>query len=156
MSSFHVVCAAALIAFAWADPGHAQPAPGAVPVVKPATPLVCVDCGTITRIREVQQPVPPQRQALPGRAPGTTSGGLGSDNRTVPLFSVGREGFERSPPPPVTRSQWEVTVRFDNGAYGLVVEPTEPSFRVGNRVKLVDDRLEELPAKPGEVPPPKS
>ncbi len=154
MSPFRIFAAAALAALVWAGLAQAQQPPVAAPAVRPLT--VCDDCGTITRIREVSQPVPPERRTRPPNAPGTTTSGLASGAQPVPMFSLSREGFERSPPPPVTRSQWEVTVRFDNGAYGLVVEQAEPSFRVGNRVKLVDDRLEELPAKPGEVPPPKS
>jgi len=133
-----------------AGPASAQPT-APVPVIRtaPAAP-VCADCGTITRIREISQPVPPQRNAFPQTAPGTTAGGLGSDNRTTTLFSLDREGFHRPARPPVTRSQWEVTVRFDNGAYGLVVEPSEPANRVGDRVQVVDDRLEPLPVPPGE------
>jgi hypothetical protein len=31
-----------------------------------------------------------------------------------------------------------------------VVEPAEPANRVGDRVQVVDDRLEPLPVPPGE------
>jgi outer membrane lipoprotein SlyB len=40
---------------------------------------------------------------------------------------------------------YEVTVRFDDGRYGLVEMSDASGFRVGDRVRVVDNQLQLLP-----------
>jgi outer membrane lipoprotein SlyB len=40
---------------------------------------------------------------------------------------------------------YEVTLRYDDGRFGLVELPDASRFRVGDRVRVVDNQLELLP-----------
>lgn len=121
-----------------------SPAFGADPAPAGNKP-VCADCGEIAHIRQVQRPAAPERKPIPDITASPRTGGMGSSVQTVPLFSMSREGVSRVERPPLYVPNWEITVRFDNGAFGVVTQETEPDWKVGDRVKLIDNILEALP-----------
>jgi hypothetical protein len=106
----------------------------------------CEQCGKVYSIRRVEKPVAPEREAMPNAGP-ASAGGLGNQTQAVPLLSLGKGGVQRVPREPETRSVWELTVRYDNGEFGLVTLDSQPGFAVGDRVRRVDNTF--VPIRPG-------
>ena len=128
-------------------------APGAraadeAPGVKPRIVILCPECGMVYNIRRIEKPVAPERNLLPSLASAPHAGGTGNETRAVPLFSIGAGGPQRVQREPVTRSVWEVTVRYDNGQFGFVTNEMEPELKVGDRVRHVENTLELLDPPP--------
>ena len=110
--------------------------------------VLCEDCGVIHNIRRLERPVAPERRLLPDVAYGSREGATGKPTQTVPLFVIEQDSGPRwVKPDPITRSTWEITVRYDNGSFGFVTVDAEPDFVVGDRVRLVENVLE--PIGPG-------
>ncbi|MDB5812637.1 MAG: hypothetical protein JWN94_4759 [Betaproteobacteria bacterium] len=110
------------------------------PASKPRVVILCPECGMVYNIRRIEKPVAPERNLLPNLAQGTNN-----ETRAVPLFSIGAGGPQRVQREPATRSTWETTVRYDNGQFGFVIHEMEPDFKVGDRVRHVENTLEVLP-----------
>ena len=107
-------------------------APGAraadeAPAAKPRVVILCPECGMVYNIRRIEKPVAPERNLLPSLASAPHAGGTGNETRAVPLFSIGAGGPQRVQREPVTRSVWEVTVRYDNGTRAQGRRPRAPS-----------------------------
>ena len=117
-----------------------EPAP-----TQPRQVILCPECGMVYNIRRIDKPVAPERETLPSITSSSQVGGMGSETHPVPLFSLGRSGAQRVQREPVTRSVWEVTVRYDNGQFGFVTRNSEPDFEVGDRVRLIENALELIP-----------
>jgi hypothetical protein len=115
------------------------------PAVKPRVVILCPECGIVSNIRRIEKPVAPERNLLPGIASSSHAGGTGNETRAVPLFSFGASGAQRAPREPTTRLAWEVTVRYDNGQFGFVTHDMEPDFKVGDRVRHIENTLESVP-----------
>jgi hypothetical protein len=98
----------------------------------------CEQCGTVYSIRRVEQAVAPERELMPNTG-ATTPGGSSHQTQAVPLISFGSGGARRVPREPVTRSVWEMTVRYDNGEFGFATLDSQPKFSVGDRVRRVDN-----------------
>ena len=118
----------------------------------PSAP-VCRDCGVIQDIRRLALPISPRVDPL-GRPPGQQ---LSYDRQgTTPMFSIGTDGFHRVEPyenKGMQKIVWEVTVRYDNGAFGVTRVDHEPELKVGERVRLIESGTENLlqklpPGKP--------
>ncbi len=126
-----------------------RPASGP-PAAAPAAP-VCRDCGVIQDIRRLALPISPRVDPL-GRQPDQPR----YDRQdTTPLFSIGSGGIQRVEPyenKAMTKTVWEVTVRYDNGAFGVTRVEQEPELKVGERVRLIESGSENLLQK---LPPPK-
>ena len=135
--------AAALCILCFAAP-PARAADGAV-ADKPRVVILCPECGMVYNIRRIDKPVAPERNLLPNSTSAAQSGGTGNDAQTVPLFSFGRGGPQRVPREPTTRSVWELTVRYDNGQFGFVTQDSEPDFKVGDRVRHIENTFEPIP-----------
>ena len=125
-------------------------APGAraadeAPAAKPRVVILCPECGMVYNIRRIEKPVAPERNLLPSLATAPHAGGTGNETRAVPLFSIGAGGPQRVQREPVSRSVWEVTVRYDNRQFGFVTNEMEPELKVGDRVRHVENTLEALP-----------
>jgi hypothetical protein len=112
----------------------------------PRQAIVCRDCGIVSNIRRVERAVAPERKLLPDLAATPREGVSGSATQAVPLFvfDAGR-GASFVRPQPVSRSSWEVTIRYDNGSFGFVTVDAEPEFAVGDRVRLGDNIIEPIP-----------
>ena len=113
-----------------------------VPSAARRAPQVCEGCGIVHNIRRLDKPVARERDKLPSITSSPSVGGMGSTVQTVPLLSIGKDGAHRVPPEPVTRTTWEVTVRYDDGSFGFVPLAAEPDLKVGDRVRHVENTLE--------------
>jgi hypothetical protein len=111
---------------------------------KPRVVILCPECGMVYNIRRIEKPVAPERNLLPNTTSAAQGGGIGNETQALPLFSFGRGGAQRVQREPVTRSVWEVTVRYDNGQFGFVTHDLEPELKVGDRVRHVENTLEPI------------
>ena len=140
------LAAAALAAMFLAAPAsHAADA--GVPE-KSSVMIRCSECGTVYTIRHIEKPLGPERDSSSATPPAPPSGGVGNETQAVPLVSFGQGGAQRVQRDPVTRSMWEMTVRYDNGQFGQVTQDSPPEFKVGDRVRRVDKSFEPI-AQPG-------
>lgn len=111
---------------------------------KPRIVVLCPECGMVFNVRRIDKPIAPERNLMPSIASSSQGGNLGHDTQAVPIFSIGRGGAQRVPREPVTRSVWEITVRYDNGQFGFVTNELEPDLKVGDRVRQIENTLEPL------------
>ena len=132
-------------AWVFASTALAADAPAAA---KPAQPVLCAGCGVVHNIRRIEKPIAPERRTLPSLTAPPQAGGMGSETQAVPLLSFGGGVPHRVQRQPTTRSEWEVTVRYDNGQFGFLTNDSEPEFRVGDRVRVVENMIE-LRGQPG-------
>ena len=130
------LAAAALVA-AFLPAPAALAADAALPE-KSSVMIRCAECGTVNNIRRIDKPVGPERDRSPNIASSPPAGGVGNETQAVPLLRFGESGAQRVQREPATRSVWEMTVRYDNGQYGLVTLDRQPEFSVGDRVRRVD------------------
>jgi hypothetical protein len=128
----------ACVAFCAGTGAHAADDPAA----KPRVVVLCPECGVVHNVRKIEKPVAPERNLLPNLA--SSGQATGNETRAVPLFSFGAKGPQRVQREPVTRSIWETTVRYDNGQFGFVTHDMEPEFKVGDRVRHVENTLEPI------------
>ena len=138
--------AAALLAMCLAAPA-AHAADDRVPE-RSSVMMRCAECGVVHNIRHIEKPVGPERDRSPNIASPPPAGGVGNETQAVPLVSFGQGGAQRVQRDPVTRSMWEMTVRYDNGQFGQVTQDSPPEFKVGDRVRRVDKYFEPI-AQPG-------
>jgi hypothetical protein len=138
--------AAALLALCLAEP-PALAADNAVPE-QSSVITRCSECGMVYNIRRVEKSVAPGRETSPNIPSSPPSGGIGSEGQPVPLLSFGQGGAKRVQREPSTYSVWEMTIRYDNGQFGLVTQDSQPEFKVGDRVRRVDNTFEAIP-QPG-------
>ena len=115
----------------------AQPAPGSV-----AGNKQCHECGVITGIRELQRERESARtltERLPPVGPVFifSFGGDAPDKH----FFVGAVGNQEMRDRLVEIS-YEVTVRFNDGRYGVVETRDGVDLRIGDPVKVVKNRIE--------------
>lgn len=119
----------------------ASPAPAAAPV--------CRECGTVTGIREIDQP----RKTGAGTATGAVLGGIlgyaigGHGNRTAGTV-IGAAGgavagnvYENQAS---ANKTFEIGVLFDDGNSSSFHMDSHPSWRQGSRVRLVNGALAPL------------
>lgn len=137
------LAAAALAAVCLAAPA-AHAADTAVPE-QSSVITRCSECGMVYNIRQVEKPVAPERGNLSNMASPPSAGGIGNETQAVPLISFGQGGAKRVPREPTTYSVWEMTIRYDNGQFGLVTQESQPEFKVGDRVRRVDNSFEPIP-----------
>jgi hypothetical protein len=111
---------------------------------KSSVMIRCSECGMVYNIRRIERPVAPGRDSSPDVTSSPSAGGVGNDTQAVPLFSFGHGGAQRVQREPVASSVWEMTVRYDNGEFGLVTQDSQPDFKVGDRVRRVDKTFEPI------------
>lgn len=109
---------------------------------KARQPVLCAGCGTVYNIRRIDKPIAPERKTLPNLTAPPQAGGMGTTTQAVPLFSLDRGGAHRVQRQPSVRSQWEITVRYENGQFGFLTYDSEPEFAVGARVRVVENVIE--------------
>lgn len=131
--------AAMIVAWMFASIAFAADEPAAA---KSRPPVLCAGCGVISNIRRIEKPIAPERKTLPSITAPPQAGGMGSETQAVPLLSLGRSGAHRVQRQPTARSEWEITVRYDNGQFGFLTHDSEPEFRVGDRVRVVENVIE--------------
>lgn len=131
-----------------AEDVSAQPKP------QTSASATCRDCGVVRSIREIRterkalrqdtyvssqqylQSRPFDQQPLVGPAISFSWGG-GSQTQTT-VGAVGSPEMQQR----FVEITYEMTVRFDDGRYGLIEQADPGDLRVGDRVRLVKGRLE--------------
>jgi outer membrane lipoprotein SlyB len=119
------------------------------PSAAPVAPPVCRECGTVTGIREIEQP----RKTGAGTAAGAVIGGVlgyaigGHNNRGVGT-AVGAAGGAVAGNVYENRASanktFEIGVRFDDGSSNIFHQDSHPSWHQGSRVRLVNGGLAPL------------
>jgi len=95
----------------------------------------CTTCGVVASLRT-------RSASSSGSAGGSNlganpamDGGPGGDLATVPIG----KGAGKPPKPAVIHV---ISVKYDNGSYGLVEQSDEPRLKMGQRVRVTDGRVE--------------
>lgn len=115
-----------------------------------AAPPACVDCGTVTGVREI-------RKAGQGTGLGAVAGGVlggvlgrsigGSNNRTAGTV-VGAAGGAVAGHMIEKQARdgqvFEIGVRFDDGSSRVFTQETHPSLNQGSRIRLLNGALTPL------------
>jgi outer membrane lipoprotein SlyB len=118
----------------------AQPAPQ--PAAKPGY------VGTVQAVREVDQKgehtlIGPAAGGIAGAVLGNQFGhGNGKKIMTVLGAAGGALAGREVEKQARGKKQWEIDVRLDSGAQQAVLSDVEPGFRPGDRVRVVDGRLQ--------------
>ena len=113
----------------------------------PPAPVICANCGVIASINAVEQ-------AGEGSGLGAIAGGVlggvlgnqvgGGSGKKVATIAGAAGGayaghqIEKSAKKTV---RYDINVRMDDGTSTVISQPTEPSYRVGDKVKLVNGVL---------------
>jgi len=150
-----LAAAAALAAFAWSLPAVAADAGQATPQAAP--PVTCPDCGVLRSVREVRterkgrvpdvyvtspqyQDARPFDKPLIGPAI-SLSWGAGSSTQPK-IGAVGSPEMQQR----LIDISYEITIRFDDGRFGLFDQDNADGLRPGDRVRVVKGRVERIPS----------
>ncbi len=119
--------------------------PGGVAVTR----VVCRECGVVENIREVEKKG--ESSGIAGAAVGGVVGGLlghqigkgrGKDVATVAGVVGGAVAGNQIEKRMASSKGYETSVRFDDGRLEVLSHEAAPSWRVGNRVRLVGGNLQ--------------
>jgi hypothetical protein len=149
----HLVTASCAV-WLWTSAALAAEDTSAQPNPQTSVAATCRDCGVVRSIKEIRterkssrqdtyvnsqqylQSRPFDQQPLVGPAI-SFSWGAGSPTQAT-VGAVGSPEMQQR----FVEIDYEITVRFDDGRYGLIEQPDPGDLRVGDRVKLVKGRLE--------------
>lgn len=131
----------------FADEPRLAQAPAQVEAPKPVEKLA--DLATVDAVREVKEPgqhtgLGPIAGGIAGAVLGDQIGGKGNTRKVLTVLGAaggayaGREIEKRAR----GTTHWEIDVRRDNGGYQTVRSETPPPFSAGQRVRIVDGRLQ--------------
>ena len=154
------LAAAALTVLTWTLPpavaGADQGAKAATP--QTAAPVTCRDCGVLRSVREVRterkgrapdvyvtspqyQDARPFDKPLIGPAI-SLSWGAGASTQPK-IGAVGSPEMQQR----LIDISYEITIRFDDGRFGLFDQDSADGLRPGDRVKVVKGRVERMPTE---------
>ena len=114
-------------------------------VVKKSAPaakdlkLNCADCGEVRSVRKVTKEIKEEATMTP-QQPGGLVASIPLGGGKAHVGSSTRVGDDAVR----TTTQWEVTLRYDDGRYRLLMLDKQPDFAEGERVR-VDSRGQLLP-----------
>ena len=97
----------------------------------------CEKCGVITDVHSERRPVKNRDTMAPVPASGISSG-----IKTTPIVGSGtavKDAREANKP----ETYYKMTVRYDDGTYAFFEQDDEPSVRKGDKVEVVDGRVEQ-------------
>ena len=95
---------------------------------------LCVKCGVVTDVRSAT------RERGPAPAPDAPPvSGIGSNVATTPIIGKGVKDSRNATKP---TTFYKMTVRFDDGTYAFFEQDDEPAVRKGERVDVIDGRVE--------------
>lgn len=126
---------------------EAERAPDRAPEPQAAAPAVCKNCGVVTSVRIIEHR--PQGSGV-GAAGGAILGGIlgnqvggghGRQLATVAGAVGGAVAGNQIEGHMKTTHSWQVTVRMDNGAKRTFNHSTQPAWREGDEVKVIDGKL---------------
>jgi hypothetical protein len=155
--------AASLVAvLAWTLPAGAAAAAdqGAQPTPTPqaAPPVTCRDCGVLRSVREVRTErkgrapdvyvTSPQYQDArpfdqPVIGPAITFSWGGGTPTQPKIGAVGSPEMQQR----LIEISYEITIRFDDGRFGLFDQDSADGLRPGDRVRVVKGRVERMPSE---------
>jgi len=123
---------------------QAEPAPAVIPSPPPVAAIPCRECAVIDEIREIEKDGEAKGGgAIAGSVVGGVLGhrfgsGRGNDIATV-LGAVGGAvaGHQIEKNANKTK-EYQIFVRYEDGSRGLFTQGTPPSWRPGDKVKIVD------------------
>lgn len=113
-----------------------------------AAAMRCTDCGVIASVREVEQGgqgtgLGAVGGAVAGGVLGNqVGGGRGQDVMTVVGAVAGGIAGHQIEKKVRTTKNYEITVRMEDGSTRVLTENSLPTWRAGDRVKLIDGRLQ--------------
>lgn len=155
------LAAAALAALAWTLPTAVGGADqGAQPAPQAARPVTCRDCGVLRSVREVRTErkgrapdvyvtSPQYQDARPFDKPligPAISFSWGAGSSTQPkIGAVGSPEMQQR----LIDVSYEITIRFDDGRFGLFDQDNADGLRPGDRVRVVKGRVERIASEPG-------
>lgn len=130
-----------------------QPAPATAPSALPQKPattpatLVCMDCGSIETIREI--PVEGKGSGIGAVAGGLVGGvignqigsGRGRDAARLAGIAGGAYAGHQIEKNQNKTVRYEIVVRFEDGTSGVYNQDQAPSWRIGDRVKIVNGTI---------------
>jgi hypothetical protein len=103
----------------------------------------CPGCGVVTSVREVGGGAPAAPATPPAGMPSTGTGIGGEGAPSSPLFARETREYHESVRRPAA-AYYVVTVRFFDGGYGEYSQIDKPAVQRGDRVRLVQDRVEPI------------
>ena len=119
-------------------------APAAVPPPPPMVAAICRECAVIEQIQEVEKAGEGSGAgAMGGAVVGGVLGhqvgrGRGKDVATV-LGAIGGglagNQIEKNAKKTL---EYQIFIRYENGSKGMFTQPTPPSWRIGDKVKVID------------------
>jgi outer membrane lipoprotein SlyB len=129
---------------------YEPPAPPRIAETAPvaAAPAICHDCGVVASVRAIEQPgegsgIGAVVGGVAGGAAGSQFGkGKGQIVGTV-IGAVGGAIAGHQVERHVVRkqTQYEVTVRLDDGTTRTIVQNTEPAWRPGDQVRVIGNEI---------------
>ena len=138
-----LVVASLLIAAApaWAQAPSPNPQSSVLRKQAPAAKelkLNCADCGEIRSVRKVTKEI--KEESMTAQQPGGLVASIPLGGGKAKVGSSTRVGDEAVR----TATQWEVTLRYEDGRYRALMFDKQPDFVEGDRVR-VDSRGQLLP-----------
>lgn len=97
----------------------------------------CEKCGVVTNVRSEARPPASRSSAHP------SDGGIGGPLVTSPIIGSGSVVSDARNAHKAT-TYYKMTVRLDDGTYAFFEEDDEPVVKKGDRVRIVDGRLEHI------------
>lgn len=113
----------------------------------PPTAGGCPDCGTVESVRQVEQKGKGTGLGVVGGAVlggllgHQVGGGRGQDLATIAGAVGGGYAGHKVEEKARSTTSWEITVRFEDGSSRVIHQASQPSWREGDRVKVVDGRI---------------
>lgn len=139
-----LMLAAFLLAATGAAVAQNSPAPQAVPPLPGTAP--CDTCGVVDSVRYVEE----QGQASgAGLVGGAVVGGVighqigsGRGNTAATIIGAGAGAYAGNQVEKNAKKKtyWVVSVRLDNGKHKSITSGSQPAFKKGDRVKIVDGK----------------
>ncbi|MCB1940444.1 MAG: hypothetical protein KDI53_00055 [Candidatus Accumulibacter sp.] len=99
----------------------------------------CERCGVVYAIRTLSRAGSGRRD--PAAAVGRDVGAAGSHLVTAPIIGSGSTVKDARKANAPVRS-YEITVRYEDGSFASIAQSDEPLVRKGDRVRVVDGRVE--------------
>jgi outer membrane lipoprotein SlyB len=121
---------------------EAAPAPVVAQTAPPPAPAICVNCGTVEDIRQIEQKgegtgIGAVAGGVAGAVVGSQIGKGGGKTAATVLGTVGGAVAGHQVEKYVRRTvKHEVVVRLEDGATRVFTYDTQPSWRIGDRVKI--------------------
>jgi outer membrane lipoprotein SlyB len=127
------------------------PQPVAQAVVPPPPPMVaavCRECAVIEEVREVEKA---GQGSGVGAVGGAVVGGVighqvgsGRGNKLATVLGAVGGGVAGNQIEKNARKtmEYQIVVRYENGTKGLFIQATPPSWRVGDKVKIINGTIE--------------